>query len=334
MACLLFAELLARQSLLPAIRIASTNSAFEAGLTVTDLASNKTIAKIPVKAEAGFDISNDYVVWSDLRNEKKPIGELGSYDVANADVFLYDLRTGGERRLTADPSAQIAPKIWGHYVVWMDNASDAVKDYPSDWQIVLYDLETGKQKTITSGSGGQTNPDISFGNVVWEDGRRVSDKILRAGENLPKNNTDIYMYRIDTGETIPVATEAYKEGSPQVSGNMVTWVAYDGSYRGDVFVRDTKSGKTRQLTGLEVDQSQPVINGGFVAWMDERDGISSHDIGGESHNSDIYLADLGQGTEVAVSGEGPQIRPLISDHWIVYGISADRDPIITAVRYR
>jgi len=303
-------------------------------LTVTDLDANIQLASIPVKHDAGFDISGNYVVWSDLRNEKTPIGNLGSYDVANADIFLYDLSTGEERQLTTDPSAQINPRIWNNYIVWMDNASDAIKEYPSHWQIVLYNIASGEQKTISSGSGGHTSPDIDAGNVVWEDGRNVINRVNRAGTNVPENNTDIYLYRIESGETIPIATEKYKEGQPQVSGNLVTWVAFDGSYKGNVFVYDIDTGKTLQLTDLNVDQNTPVINGHFVAWMDERNGSSTHDVGLGPHDSDIYLADLKKGTEVRITGDGPQIGPLISDRWIVYSVSSDATAELIAVRYR
>ncbi|WP_165861375.1 hypothetical protein [Paenibacillus paeoniae] len=303
-------------------------------LTVIDLATNKQLASISVEYEAGFDISGNYVVWSDLRNEQTSIGELGSYDEANADIFLYNLSTGEERQLTTDSSAQIQPRIWENYMVWMDNSSDTVKEYPTHWQIVLYNIETGEQKTITSGDGGHTDPDIDAGNVVWEDGRHVTKRGLRGGGNLPENNTDIYLYRIETGETIPIAIESYKEGLPRVSGNLITWEAFNGSYKGNAFVYDTVTEKTLQVTNLAVDQRTPVIHGKFVAWMDERNGSSTHDVGPGPHDSDIYLADLEKGTEVRISGEGPQILPLISDRWIVYGKSTDAGAVLTAVRHR
>jgi len=306
----------------------------ENGLTVMDLAANIQLASIPVEYDAGFDISGNYVVWSDLRNEETPIGDLGSYDVANADIFLYDLSTGKEKQLTADPSAQISPRIWDNYIVWMDNASDEIKEYPSHWQIILYNIETGEQKTISSGDGGHTSPDIDAGNVVWEDGRHVTDRLYRAGGNVPENNTDIYLYRIETGETLPIATEKYKEGQPRISGNLVTWVAFNGSYKGNIFVYDMDTGKTLQVTDLDVDQNTPVINGKFVAWMDERNGSSTHDVGLGPHDSNIYLADLERGTEVRITGDGPQISPLISERWIVYGKSSDAKAFLTAVRYR
>lgn len=306
----------------------------EKGFTVTDLSSNKQLASISVEDDAGFDISGNYVVWSDLRNEETPIGQLGSYDVSNADIFLYNLSTGEESQLTTDPSAQINPRIWENYIVWMDNASDTIKDYPSHWQIVLYNIETGEQKTITSGRGGHTAPDIDAGNVVWEDGRHVTKRGLRAGDNVPENNTDIYLYRIETDETIPIAIEQHKEAHPQVSGNLVTWEAFNGSYAGDVFLYDTDTGKTLQLTDLDADQRTPVISGKFVAWMDERNGSSSHDVGPGPHNSDIYLSDLEKATETLITGDGPQIEPLISEHWIVYGESSDAQSELRAVRYR
>ncbi len=151
---------------------------------------------------------------------------------------------------------------------------------------------------------------------------------------MPENNTDIYMYRIESGETVPIATEDYREGQPQVSGNRITWEVYNHSYKGDVFVYNADTEETLRVTDMDVDQRTPVISGHFVAWMDERNGSSTHDVGPGPHNSDIYLTDLEKGTETLITGEGPQISPLISDHWIVYDKSSDVEAELTAVRYR
>lgn len=307
-------------------------------LNVVDLARNTQLATIKLPADLlGFDLYGDYVVWSDLRHEKRNIGDLGSMDLTNADIFLYDLKNGKERQLTEDASAQVRPKIWGHYVVWMDNSQDAVEEYPSDWQIMLYDLNTGVTKAITNTPGANTDPDIQDGKVVWEDGRNVVDKLKRAGENLPENNTDIYLYDIVSGETLAIAEEPYKEAKPHISGNRIVWNAYGrGSYNANVYVYDLTMKQKKQLTDRKEDQSMAVISGNYVAWMDERRGGSSADVieNGKKPNSDIYLLDLALNSEVRMTGDEPQILPLLSDNWLVYVTARDVNPELHAVRYR
>ncbi|MDA8234497.1 MAG: hypothetical protein M0Z31_06860 [Clostridia bacterium] len=63
-------------------------------LKVFDLTSgkvSKTIS-VPPYGVQGFDIYGNMVVWSDLRNEKKELAQLGSIDPANADIFTYNLK--------------------------------------------------------------------------------------------------------------------------------------------------------------------------------------------------------------------------------------------------
>ncbi|MEC0091138.1 TolB family protein [Paenibacillus macquariensis] len=307
-------------------------------LTVMDLDKNQELVQIQLPSyECGFDISGDYIVWSDLRNEKKNISDLGSVDIANADIFLYDLKTGQQRPLTEDTSSQVNPKIWGHYLVWMDNRNDADKDYPSDWQIALYDLNTDEMKIVTNAPGGQTDPDINDGFIVWEDGRNVKTKGIRAGSNLPENNTDIYLYDIAKGNTIPIATGPKKEGRPQISGNRVVWEDYSkGTYSADVSVYYLDTQQSGRITNLQQDQSEPVIYGDYIAWMDERRGTSTNDVieNGQKPNSDIYLYDLNTKTEMLMTGDEPQLQPLLSDHWLIYTTSRQVDPELHAVRYK
>jgi beta propeller repeat protein len=312
----------------------------EHGLKVIDLNSNQEIADIPITSTIlGFDIFGESVVWSDLRNEQQNISDLGSEDKANADIFIYNIATKQEKQITNQISAQVQPKIWEHYIVWMDNQEDKVKAYPSDWQIILYDLESNVSKAITNTSGANTLPDISDDKIVWEDGRNVSNRGFRAGENLPKNNTDIYLYDISTKETKPIATGPLKEGRPHISGNRVVWDDYNNAkatYNADVYTYDLMTNKSERLTKQNVDQSGSVIYGDYVAWTDERRGTSTNDVieNGKKPNSDIYLFDLIHNTERLMTGDEPQLQPLLSDHWLIYITSRQVNPEIHALRYR
>jgi beta propeller repeat protein len=307
-------------------------------LNVIDLETGRELKTIILPAsDAGFDIYGDIVVWSDLRNEGKSLNELGSIDKANADIFLYNLKTGEEKQLTSDSSSQVQPRIWKNFIVWMDNRSDPQKEYPSEWKIHLYNTDNGEEKVISGAQGTHTNPDIDDGKVVWEDGRNVKNKILRAGENVPDNNTDIYLYDIQTGEEMPVATGSKKEGHPRVSGNRVVWEDYNnGQYAADIHLYDLKTKETIRITNDKIRQSTPVIHGDYVAWMDERRGISTNDVivNGKKPNSDIFLYDLKTGQEKLMTGDEPQILPQISEKWLVYETSRQVNPQIHAVRYR
>lgn len=204
--------------------------------------------------------------------------------------------------------------------------------YSDDNGLTVVDLMSGEIlasiKTVN-----QRGFDISGNIVVWSDLRNDRTPPEQEG-GLEKRNADVFMRDLVTGETIPIATTKYKEGSPKVSGNRVTWEAYNGSFKGDIFVYDLESSKRYQINNRKTHEGDVVIHGNMLSWLDERNGIASHDIGGAPINSDIYLYDLETGTEIVASGDGPQVLPAISDRWIVFGDVSDREPKLTAVRYR
>ncbi|MBI4003717.1 MAG: putative Ig domain-containing protein, partial [Candidatus Omnitrophica bacterium] len=105
-------------------------------------------------------IDGDRLVWQDLRN-------------GNWDVYLYDLTTQTERRITSHAANQVNPAIDGDRLVWQDLRN-------GNWDVYLYDLTTQTERRITSHSADQINPAISSHRLVWQDTRN--------------GNWDIYLY--------------------------------------------------------------------------------------------------------------------------------------------
>ncbi|MDA8234498.1 MAG: hypothetical protein M0Z31_06865 [Clostridia bacterium] len=173
--------------------------------------------------------------------------------------------------------------------------------------------------------------------MVWEDGRNFKgDRGLRAGENVPENNTDIYLYDIKEEKEMPIATGSLQESEPFVSGHYVVWTdRNNGTSFGDIFLYDLRTGKKRQITKDRFNQSSPKIYGDFIVWMDERRGIASSDvfINGKAPNADIFMYNLKTNTERFMTGDEVQLEPNISDNWLVFTLSRDVEPKIQAVRY-
>jgi hypothetical protein len=82
------------------------------GLQVIDLTTKQVVKEISSVGTHGFDISGDIIVWSDLRNENRNPEELGDIAKANSDIYMYNIKTGEQKQLTTDPSAQLFPKIY------------------------------------------------------------------------------------------------------------------------------------------------------------------------------------------------------------------------------
>ena len=308
------------------------------GLQVINLTTKQVIKEITLVGPVGSDISGDIIVWSDFRNEKRSLEELGDIAMANSDIFVYNLKTGEQKQITTNPSAQLGPKIWQNYVVWQDNRNDAIKDYPGKWSLYLYDLNTGKEQLVTSTLAAHSTYNIRDFQVVWEDDRNnKATNIVRGGENLPENNKDIYSFNIKEGKEIPIATGPRMESRPYVFGDYVVWEdRNNGTYDADIVLYNISTQQKTQLTHDEFNQADPEIFGDYVVWMDERRGTSTNDvfINGQPPNSDIFTYNLKTHTERLLTGDGPQIMPSISSNWVAFILSKQIGPLVQVIRYK
>ena len=73
-------------------------------------------------------IYEDLVVWQDTRN-------------GNDDIYLYNITSGEERRITTDPSNQRNPRIWGDRIVWEDYRN-------GNPEIYMYTISTGEEEAL------------------------------------------------------------------------------------------------------------------------------------------------------------------------------------------
>lgn len=312
----------------------------EEGLHIIDLSTKEIIKEIelPHGFVGGFAISGTRIVWSAYSNE----GEAGKdyfYDEStNTDIFLYDIIEDTTVSIATNSSGQIAPDIWGDYIVWQDNRNDKVRDQNPEWDIILYHIPTKEEKLITTAPGSHTNPKINDNIVVWEDGRNFTgESHLRWGSNVPENNTDIFLYQILTGEERAVATGKLQECHPSVYGNYILWE--DRSKNGldaDIILYDIENSKETRITDGRHNQAYPQIYDRYIIWMDERNGISTNDVimNNKMPNSDIFLYDLEEKKEYLLTGEEPQIMPVISEKYIAYITSRQVDPEIVLIKYK
>jgi beta propeller repeat protein len=220
----------------------------------------------------------------------------------------------------------------------MDNRNDSVMDSKPEWDIYLYQISTKQETLITTAAGIHTNPKINDGKVVWEDGRNFQgEDYLRGGSNVPENNTDIYMYDIESGEETAIATGSLQECNPFVCGDYVVWEdRNDGDFAADIYLYNIASKEKTRITNDKVDQRTPRIYGNYIVWMDERNGISSNDviINGKAPNSDIFLYDIESEEEYLLTGKEPQVMPDISGNYITFITSRQINPEISVIKYR
>lgn len=68
----------------------------------------------------------------------------------------------------------------------------------------------GGERPICTNPDTQMNPKISGNKVVWQDYRN--------------DNTDIYLYDLETGVERPICTNLSGQYIPEILGNMIVWV--------------------------------------------------------------------------------------------------------------
>jgi beta propeller repeat protein len=251
---------------------------------------------------------------------------------------MYDLKTLTQIQVTTDLSSQMNPKIWGNYIIWQDSRNDTVKDYPGKWNLYLYNISTGKETLICDTLAAHSTINISDNKIVWEDERNFKgENGIRGGDNLPENNKDIYMYDILTGSETSVATGYLMECRPDISGNYIVYEdRNNGSYNADIVLYDILTKKKTFVTKDKYDQGTPRIYGQYVVWMDERRGTSTNDviINGKRPNSDIFLYNVSTKKERLLTGDEPQIMPVISEKWIAYVNSRQVGATVDVIEYK
>lgn len=106
------------------------------------------------------EIFGNKIVWQEKHN-------------GNFDIYMYDLSTTKETKITTNSSDSINPVISGNNIVWQDNRN-------GNWNIYAYDLITHQQIHTTHKSN-QVTPAIYGNKIVWTD--------YRNGQYKP----DVYM---------------------------------------------------------------------------------------------------------------------------------------------
>jgi len=200
-------------------------------------------------------ISGDKVVYASDRNN--------ACDLNNYDLYIYDLSTGLERRLTTSPAYIDATEIFSNKIVY-EVYSGANRD------AYLFDLDTNITTSIAVDFWADDAwPHISGDKIVW--GHSQGD------------NHEIYLNDLSTNTTRNISNNSALQNYPRVSGNKIVWGDYRaGSSNVDVYMFDLATNSTTQITFDLAYQYRADISGDRIVWVDERGGVN---------NKDIYIYD-------------------------------------------
>ena len=119
----------------------------------------------------GAVISANYVAWTDQRRKVGlPGADTPAPSEFSDDIFLLDLNTGEERRITEEPAKRHGLQIAGSPLVWHDSRNELGEHY-THFDIYAYDLAEGRETPVAVEPGAQRWPAIHGDKVVWTDNR-------------------------------------------------------------------------------------------------------------------------------------------------------------------
>ena len=232
-------------------------------------------------------ISGDYIVWSDQsRKIEIPGSAVGnSSNMLSEDIFLMDLSTREERRITDLPARRRGLSIDGRWPVWEDNRNE-IGENRSHYDIYAFDLEAGGEFAVEVAPGVQRDPSVSGDRVVWID---------EGGES-----TKVMIYDFTDNETRVIDASTKSELSPDIHGDLVVWRGYDDMGDHAVYVFDIATGQKRLIASPSRDSTEgPQISNRYVVWTEEwpcdgRTNIMPDDMG-------VYVYDLEDGEVMRIS---------------------------------
>lgn len=261
------------------------------------------------------DIYGNRIVWQDFRN-------------GNYDIYMYDLSTSRETRITANESNQTYPALYGDRIVWQD-------DLNGQYDIYMYNISTSKETQIST-SGRAQKPKIYTDRIMWMDYRTGSKgiyvhdlstsketRIISEGipqfinmegnlivwDDLRYISPDIYMYNLSTSTEIQITSNG-ESTFPDVYGNRIVWQEWhneDGNLTTNICMYDLSTSKKTQITTNKSGQYSSAIYGNKIVWKDFRNEYMN-----------IYMYDLSTQKETQVTTSGSAEDPDIYGNRIVY----------------
>jgi beta propeller repeat protein len=129
-------------------------------------------------------------VWSDNRN-------------GSSEIYLYDLSTDLEMKISFDGFAQYESTIFNDKIVWHDFRN-------LNHDIFIYNITNGKELQITSNNSNQLNSAIYNNIIIWEDERN--------------GNKDIYTFELITCRETPLGTNLANQEYLGIFEDKVVWM--------------------------------------------------------------------------------------------------------------
>ncbi|MCQ9206803.1 MAG: S8 family serine peptidase [Omnitrophica bacterium] len=215
-------------------------------------------------------------ITDDAEIQSSPVIHKGkiSYMTGNSYVYVYDLATKTQTRITHDTIYRSGVNIHNNKIVWYDIRN-------KNYDIYGYDLATGRETQITDNTANQYYPIIYGDRVVWRDDRN--------------ENSDIYMYEFSTGRETQLTNDTYNQYVPYVREDRVIWInKKDGNY--SISLYDIPTGNKTEIAQGSVSHFRPAIYEDRVIWIGSEDKTQNY-----YKKHDLYMYNLSKGLQTKIT---------------------------------
>ena len=232
-------------------------------------------------------ISGDHIAWSDRSRQIEIPGSTAENRSSrlSVDIFVLDLSTGEERRITDVPARRHSLSIDGNMLVWQDNRNE-IGEHRSHYDIYAYDIAADEELSVEVAPGAQRSPSISGDRVVWLDESGDTARVM--------------LHDIAADETRVIDDSTEPELPPDIHGDTVVWRGYDDGDEHAVYLYDLSSGQRSLIASPSRGSTDgPQISDRYVVWTEEWpcDGLSNIMPDGMG----VYVYDLEDGEVTKIS---------------------------------
>ena len=216
-------------------------------------------------------ISADYLAWIDHRRQIEINGIADQYPESwSDDIFVLNLNTGEQKRITEVPAKRSVLRISGHRLIWQDTRNE-IGGYYTHADIYAYDLKTNREIPIAVAKGAQRGPNIYGDLAVWMDNR--NSPLADAPESghsgcadCPNNRFDIYIYDFVTGISKPLIQTGYFNTYPKINNDYMVWHAYQSGKNPVVKLLNLATGNETEIMDASRITYGPSISDNYLVW--------------------------------------------------------------------
>ncbi|MGE5701700.1 MAG: hypothetical protein ACM32O_04150 [Clostridia bacterium] len=282
-----------------------------------DIASKKEPVRLTDKTfkikDNEIDISRDYVVWTDARDN---------------NIYLYDIKMGGAAVKVTNSGKASRPTVSNMYLAWQDTRN-------GDADIYYYDLKMKKEYRATDDSDDQKNPDIFDDMIVFEDSRNnvieiyeyditndsetrlTKSKSQDKGKESPEisgkyavyyEDDELRIHNLSKNEWDEIDSDVVSSRmEAKLNSRYVLYAKEDDDDDVTLYLYDIKKDKTDTLGSQTGEPSSPDASNRYVVYISEgRDDLVV-----------LYDVKTGLNTIISDKDDEPE-RPLVSDQYAVW----------------